>query len=507
MNINDIPYLIVQAGGMGTRLKHYTFNKPKCLLSVGGEPLLYRLFRQFPKAHFIIIGDYLFHVLERYLDVVPPSIRYTLIRSHGTGTLAGMKEAINQIKDSFTPFHIVWSDLFFDEIPDGEVNDNPVIGLSRSFLCSWSLDIHGRLVNLPSSTRGVAGFFCFPSKRFLRDLPSSGEFVRYISAFNHDFTTLYLDHVHELGSLDAVIKYNEGHPTTRYFNVVKLYENVVVKYARDSKFEHLIEKEASWYEKISQVGFKQIPRLISRQPLMIERIKGFHVFEINTTDDDKRFILDNIVNCLTHLHNASSTPANYLEMKDMYYQKTIDRVSSVQSLIPNINEETLNINNTNCRNPFHPRYEEWFRKKVETLHTDLFTLIHGDPTFSNILIDEKYQPWLIDPRGYFAKTRFYGDKRYDWAKLYYSVLGNYDQFNRKRFRLKVNGKVVNLDIQSNGWESQSNLMREWFEGDFGDIELLHALIWISLSGYVKDDLDSILASFYNGLYWLERTET
>ena len=29
------------------------------------------------------------------------------------------------------------------------------------------------------------------------------------------------------------------------------------------------------------------------------------------------------------------------------------------------------------------------------------------------------------------------------------------------------------------------------------------LIWLALSGYVKDDIDSVIGSFYLGLYWLE----
>ena len=61
-------------------------------------------------------------------------------------------------------------------------------------------------------------------------------------------------------------------------------------------------------------------------------------------------------------------------------------------------------------------------------------------------------PVFIDPRGYFGHTELYGDPNYDWAKLYYSVVGNYDRFNLKKFRLSVNEHNVELDIQSNGWE-------------------------------------------------------
>ena len=90
-----------------------------------------------------------------------------------------------------------------------------------------------------------------------------------------------------------------------------------------------------------------------------------------------------------------------------------------------------------------------------------------------MLRNSDYSPVLIDPRGYFGFTELYGDVAYDWAKLYYSVVGNYDQFNRKRFRLTIREDSVQLDIASNGWEPL--------------------------------DYDSICGAFYNGIYYLEES--
>jgi dTDP-glucose pyrophosphorylase len=57
-------YVIVQAGGLGTRLKHLTANKPKGIVSVNKLPMIFHLFRKFPKAKFIIIGDYKKEILS-----------------------------------------------------------------------------------------------------------------------------------------------------------------------------------------------------------------------------------------------------------------------------------------------------------------------------------------------------------------------------------------------------------------------------------------------------------
>ena len=70
-----------QAGGRGSRLRHHTWNKPKCLVSVKGKPLLYHLFDKFPDAYFHIIGDYAYDQLVKYLEINPPSVPFNLIQT------------------------------------------------------------------------------------------------------------------------------------------------------------------------------------------------------------------------------------------------------------------------------------------------------------------------------------------------------------------------------------------------------------------------------------------
>ena len=46
--------VIVQAGGRGSRLRHFTWNKPKCLVSYNGKPVIYHLFDYLNKANLIL---------------------------------------------------------------------------------------------------------------------------------------------------------------------------------------------------------------------------------------------------------------------------------------------------------------------------------------------------------------------------------------------------------------------------------------------------------------------
>ena len=49
----DCEYIIVQAGGKGTRMGYLTANKPKCLVSVNKMPVLFHLFNKYPDKKFI----------------------------------------------------------------------------------------------------------------------------------------------------------------------------------------------------------------------------------------------------------------------------------------------------------------------------------------------------------------------------------------------------------------------------------------------------------------------
>ena len=191
-------------------------------------------------------------------------------------------------------------------------------------------------------------------------------------------------------------------------------------------------------------------------------------------------------------------------MKNVYIEKTRSRVDSVSSLIPMFERDTITINGKKCRNIFSKKYQYLFQTLFDSLITDEFVPIHGDPTFSNSLIDDKLRVWFIDPRGSFAKPGIFGDAWYDFAKVYYSAVGGYDAFNRRKFKLHVDDETIEvlMDVPL-FMNTAKEIFKEYFGKDQVRIELIHGLIWLSFSGYVKDDIDSVIGSYYLGLYWIE----
>ena len=63
-----VEYIVIQAGGKGTRLGNLTKNKPKGIVPFKNLPIIFHLFNKYPQKKFIIISDYKYEVLDKYLE-------------------------------------------------------------------------------------------------------------------------------------------------------------------------------------------------------------------------------------------------------------------------------------------------------------------------------------------------------------------------------------------------------------------------------------------------------
>ena len=64
---DDVKYVIVQAGGKGTRMGQYAQNRPKCLVPIDDIPMIINTLNIYKDKEVIIIADHLADVLENYL--------------------------------------------------------------------------------------------------------------------------------------------------------------------------------------------------------------------------------------------------------------------------------------------------------------------------------------------------------------------------------------------------------------------------------------------------------
>ncbi len=501
-------YIIVQAGGKGTRLGYLTKNKPKALVPIDNLPMLFYLFQKYPNKRYVIIADYKKEVMREYLSAFA-DVKYQIVDAVGTGTCAGVRQAISLIPDH-KPFMLVWSDLILSEnleLPEEYENGDDVefdyVGISQTFSCRWKYE-NERFEEERSTEHGVAGFFLFTERLKIKEVPESGELVRWMSEQGLSFKTVGLAGTKEFGLLEEYEKLSRV--KCRPFNRITVDGNRLIKEPIDEQGRKLAGREVAWYEKARRLNIPELPKIYETNPLVMEYIKGRNIYECDFDVDTKKDILKSLVGALKALHESEKVNADTFSIEEAYYNKTMDRLSRIQDLVPCARDRGITINGRKCRNVFY--YKNELQKKIEILkgNCDSFAFIHGDCTFSNLMIREDNRPVLIDPRGYFGFTELYGDVRYDWAKLYYSIVGNYDQFNLKRFRLEIGDSPderIKLQVTSNGWENLENDFFEMTGADRYEIKLLHAVIWLSLTTYAWQDYDSICGAFYNGLYYLE----
>ncbi len=493
-------YIIVQAGGKGTRMESLTVNKPKALVPINNLPMIFHLFRKFPDKKYIIIGDYKYDVLKAYLAAFA-DVDYTMVCATGKeGTCAGLREALSHIPYS-SPFLLTWCDLVLPKDYKLPESDNNIIGLSKDFPCRWKYE-NGEFEEKRSSDFGVAGFFIFKDKSYIEDVPEAGEFVRWLKSkeLRFDVQNLYKTHEYGLKSEWDKLSISKCRP----FNSMKIEKDRIYKIPLDKQGKDLAKREIAWYRKLQKVDFPNLPHIYDFEPLCMELIDGKNIYEYTDISMEKKIdILQQIVSCLKSVHEIESVPAD----KDSYYEayigKTYDRLEKIKGLVPFAQDECITVNGKKCRNVFFVR-DEMETEIMKYMPND-FRLIHGDCTFSNMMLKNDSIPVLIDPRGYFGTTELYGDVAYDWIKLYYSLYSNYDRFNLKRFELKINETDVELSIESNKWEDLEDDFFELIGDEISrkQMKLLLAIIWLSLTTYAWEDYDSICGAFYNGIYYLE----
>lgn len=492
-------YIIVQAGGKGTRLEYLTMNRPKALVPIQNRPMLFHLFEKYPKSHFIIIGDYKYDVLERYLAAFA-NVEYDIVNASGfSGTNSGLRAALSYIPDQ-TGFMLIWSDLVLPENFSVPEEDNNYIGLSGDFPCRWKYE-NGIFQEERSVEYGVSGLFVFRDKKVLQDVPLEGEFVAWLSGKNLECQTLTVRGTKEYGLLEEYNKLSGSR--CRPFNRITIDGNRLIKEGIDEQGKQLAIREKAWYRKAEEFGFCKMPKIYSYEPFVMEKIDGRNIFEYQFDFEEKKDVLKKIIQLLKELHSCQQVEVEEKSVEEAYYGKTVQRLKKIQKLVPFGEREYIVINGKKCKNVFF-HFDE-LKSVLNQIKPEKFSFIHGDCTFSNMILKNGREPVVIDPRGYFGYTELYGDPMYDWAKLYYSIVGNYDRFNIKDFRLKINEDDVELSIASNGWEDMES---EFFallkgEADEREIKLVHAVIWLSLTTYAWEDYDSICGAFYNGILHLE----
>lgn len=143
---------------------------------------------------------------------------------------------------------------------------------------------------------------------------------------------------------------------------------------------------------------------------------------------------------------------------------------------------------------------------------DLFSIIHGDLCFANIMIDSNFSfIKVIDPRGKFGKYDIYGDMRYEMAKLFHSVDGKYDFIIKDLFEVEYDLSATSLTYKIQDRNRGFDLYEvfvDTFKNEIGNdlkkIELIEALLFLSMIPLHGESLNHQMVMLGTGLDILNR---
>ena len=499
---------VIVGAGLATRLHPISSVIPKVLVNWYNDPILTRqiaIYNEMLEADevWVLVPQDKLQLVERFLEeygYVDKGV-YAMGIDKPNGSAYAISE-LNKVR-ALDGENVVfnWSDVI--AFPSGKTK----LFSPKGF---WKQDVvytygnesryrfeDGILGEVGKTGGNVIGVYQF---RDFKCIDSEGDLVEVYDLSNHKGEDLGL--VIDLGDMKKLKESHEFEPISRSFNQVEMFDDYVVKKALTEDARALQQNEIAWYYESlrnPQSNIVSPTRLLSSydDQIVLERVKGRSLCEIQGpllksyvhdlvtyTDNESRFY---------EVDEQQIHRDYYLE----FVQKVINRNNSIRWLIDSVSQVKV-INNIRIELNESTLIAETFDKIMRYVPNEYF-LIHGDPNFSNVIVREDETLALIDPRGYFGKTKLYGPKDYDKAKYMYACSG-YDKFNKQPdwAGLTIEGDHAYVDVEP--------LMDNWEQSLFFDRvhRYMTGVIWMALAGYFKNNPYKSIAAYLYGTYLMRK---
>lgn len=234
--------------------------------------------------------------------------------------------------------------------------------------------------------------------------------------FGKPYADFYIDDlaISPYDDLEKELGYYKSTIDTRSFNsittdIIHTYK----KYGKD------LTGEIYWYEKIPNTIKDMFPLYFGSQDnyYVMEKINGIPFSRLMLSEDLTIEHLKHIMNSIYRIHCTSiplEEQTKKINIYENYCSKMEQRYENFDyGIFKNSDKIYNNIHNV--------------LKKYENENKGYISIIHGDTVLTNIMINQFGKIKFIDMRGKIGnKLTILGDKFYDWAKLYQSLIG-YDE--------------------------------------------------------------------------------
>lgn len=529
--------LVILMGGKASRLAPLSYSLPKGLLSIGNKPAIYNMIIDYVKRGLkditIVVSPSNAAVVESFLNKTFSmiNIRY-VIQDNPKGPL----HALQLCKDYITkPTLLLLGDTICETNLDYSYDWLGYMNISDHSHSRWCLiktdskEVVQELIDKPDYTpetnKVLIGLYNFADAELLRNALSRnyktirGELqlssmIEYYCS-KREMKGMLIKSWIDTGTLkdfnEAVRKNMSG----RSYNKFVLDEyGILTKTSSYSK----LQSEIKWLKKISNddVLAPLIPKFYSSKvkgdeiSYKIEYLNGISLAEYylyyDIREDNWVYIFKNFLSVgkLMWGKKAPRTAPNIKELtKAMYWDKTFERIKQ-WARTDILEKEEINCNGEILYSFYKlsDKLEQRVKKLVETA-PKFYTIIHGDPCFSNVLYFPETGTFkFLDPRGNFGVDTIYGDCRYDMAKARHCYHGLYDYITQGLYELKeISSDCFEYNLFTNNLLSpavfDSIIERDGYDVD--DIELIEGLLFISMIPLHKEDEKAQIMYYLAGL--------
>lgn len=282
--------------------------------------------------------------------------------------------------------------------------------------------------------------------------------------FGKPYANFYIDDlaVKSFDDLEKETGFYNIHPKTRSHNKIEIHDKYIIK------FSESIDGEKFFYKNSPKSISHYFPELIDdgQNYIKISKIEGIPISFLNINKILNQEVLLKILSSLKEIHSSKSCDLNY-QIYLNYSSKFENRIKTFD-FSQFENSEKIIFDTSN----FLKFYEE---KKL-----GVCGVVHGDPVFTNILINNFDELKFIDMRGKLDKIpSIFGDIIYDYSKVYQSIIG-YDFI--------LMDKSLDIDyIEKNKKIFKEFILSEFGEGYFEYIQKITISLIISLIPIHNDD--------------------
>jgi len=238
----------------------------------------------------------------------------------------------------------------------------------------------------------------------------------------------------DCGHVNAYYRSRASHTTERVFNELRVERHYIRKRSENGL---KIRAELEWFRSLPAAMRHYVPQIGSSgtepedtfydiEYLYALPLSDLYVFGLLPPQDWGTIF----IRCLEFLSECSAyalPAASRADWREMYLPKTLRRLTDFARQSEWILEAPTTVNGV--AHPSVIQIATDAQAVIDAAPAGALTLCHGDFCFSNILYDARARRIkVIDPRGLGpdGKLNSHGDLRYDFGKLFHSVIGGYD---------------------------------------------------------------------------------